>query len=116
MSRKPARKKQDEMIVKEIEKLNELFVMLDDEKRQLAERLIERVAFMTITLQILEDNIKTKGPTYLFKQGSQQMYVENPAQKSYNTMINRYTATYNSLFNLLPDDSAGDEDDEFDNF
>lgn len=104
------------MIQEEIEKLQELFVTLDPETKQLSERLIERVAFMTITLQILEDNIKTKGPTYLFKQGSQQMYVENPAQKSYNTMINRYTATYNSLFNLLPKESASDDDDEFNDF
>jgi len=116
MSRKPARSKQDEMIQEEIEKLNDLFVMLDDDKKQLAERVIERVAFMTITLQILENNIKTKGPVILFKQGKQQMYIENPAQKSYNTMINRYTAAYNSLFNLLPKDSVSDEDDEFDDF
>lgn len=116
MSRKPARKKQDEMIAEEIEKLNELFVSLDTEKKQLAESLINRVAFMTITLQILENNVKTKGPTYLFKQGSQQMYVENPAQKSYNTMINRYTAALNSLFGLLPKDNVSDEDDDFVNF
>lgn len=116
MSRKPAKKKQDEMIATEIEKLNDLFVVLDDDSKELASRLIERVAFMKITLQILEDNIKSKGPTYLFKQGSQQMYVENPAQKSYNTMINRYTATYNALLSLLPKDIASDSDAEFDNF
>ena len=116
MSRKPAKKKQDEMILQEIERLSNLFATLDDDKRQLAESLIERVAFMTITLQILENNIKTKGPTYLFKQGSQQMYVENPAQKSYNTMINRYTAAYNALFNLLPKNDGEYVDDEFENF
>ncbi len=104
------------MIEDEIETLKQTFVNLEDDKQQLAERLIERIAFMTITLQILENNIKVKGPTYLFKQGSQQMYVENPAQKSYNTMINRYTSAYTALFNLLPKDEGQFVDDEFDNF
>ncbi len=42
------------------------------------------------------------------------MYVENPSQKSYNTMINRYNATCNSLFNLLPKGNDGEEDDGLD--
>lgn len=120
MSRKPAKKKQDERIAIEIEKLESLFVDQSEEVQSAAKRLIERVAFMTITLEILESNIKTKGPTYLFKNGKQEMYVENPAQKSYNTMINRYTSAYSSLLNLLPKktigNSSGDEDDGFDNF
>ncbi|WP_017726758.1 hypothetical protein [Halalkalibacterium ligniniphilum] len=113
---KLAKAKQDELIKAEIEKLEEIFKDLSEDKQKVASRLIERVAFMTITLQILEDNIKTKGPTYLFKQGSQQMMVENPAQKSYNAMINRYTAAYDKLFNLLPKEGPVDEDDGFEKF
>jgi hypothetical protein len=107
--------KQNELIEKEIEKFNEILKDLTEEKKEVAQRLIERVAFMTITLQILEDTIKTKGPTYLFKNGSQKMMVENPAQKSYNAMINRYTSAYEKLINLLPkepssnNDGAGDD-------
>ena len=44
------------------------------------------------------------------------MFVENPAQKSYNTMINRYTAAYNKLFDLLPDEPPKESDDGFDEF
>ena len=113
---KLSRKKQDELIAAETEKLEAIFEDISEEKQKVAKRLIERVAFMTITLQILEDDIKTKGPTYLFKQGSQEMYVENPAQKSYNTMINRYTAAYGKLFDLLPKEVANEEDDGFDAF
>ncbi|WP_209121520.1 hypothetical protein [Alkalihalobacillus sp. BA299] len=113
---KLSKKKQDEMIREEIERLNEIFKDLSEEKRNAAKELIERVAFMTITLEILEDSIKTKGPTYLFKQGAQQMVVENPAQKSYNAMINRYTAAYDKLINLLPKEMPVEEDDGFDDF
>src|SRR5690606_8721775 len=93
------------------------FKEISDDKRKLAMRLIERAAFMTITLQILEDNIKSKGPTYLFEQGAQKMIIENPSQKSYNTMINRYTTIYDKLISLLPKEETNKtEDDGFDDF
>jgi len=107
---------QNKLISAEITKLESIFEDISDEKQKVAKRLIERVAFMTITLQILEDDIKNKGPTYKFEQGAQKMYVENPSQKSYNTMINRYTAAYDKLFNLLPKEVAVEEDDGFDSF
>lgn len=114
--RKPSRKKQDEVINEEIEKWNEVFLHLEDDKKQVADKLIEQAAFMKVTLSILKVNIQLDGPTYWMKQGKQEMLVENPAQKSYNTMINRYTATCNALFNLLPKDNSSDADDEFDDF
>jgi hypothetical protein len=106
---KLSKQKQDEMIVAEIERWNEIFKKTSEDKRDAAVRLIERVAFMTITLQILEDDIKRKGPTYKFENGAQKMYVENPSQKSYNTMVNRYTAACDKLFNLLPREIAENE-------
>lgn len=115
--RKPSRKKQEELIAEEIAKWNEVFAGLPEDKRQVANRLIEQAAFMKITLDILKVNIQLDGATYLFEQGKQKMIVEHPAQKSYNTMINRYTAACNSLFNILPKgNDGGDKDDGFDEF
>lgn len=113
---KLSKKKQDILIDDEIKTIMELFKDIPEDKRRLANRLIQRVAFMTITLQILEDDVKTKGPTYLFEQGAQKMIVENPSQKSYNTMINRYTAAYDKLLGLLPKDADIPEDDGFEAF
>jgi len=110
---KLSKKAQDELIQKEIEKLNNIFKDLPEEKRRAAKDLIERVAFMTVTLGILEDEIKTKGPVYKFEQGKQKMIIENPDQKSYNTMINRYTSAYKELLNLLPKEKQKDDDDGF---
>ena len=105
------------LIDKEIKVLEGEFKTISDDKRKLAKRLIERVAFMTITLEVLEDDIKTRGPTYLFEQGSQKMIVENPSQKSFNTMINRYNAMYSTLINLLPKDTGNkEESDGFEEF
>jgi hypothetical protein len=113
---KLSKKEQDKLISEEIERLNDICKDLSEEKRSAAKELIERIAFMTVTLEILEDIIKTKGPTYLFKQGAQQMMIENPAQKSYNAMINRYTTAYDKLFNLLPKEVQSEESDGFDEF
>jgi hypothetical protein len=116
---KLSKKQQDEQIEEEIKRYNHIFKYLQEDKKQVAQRLIERVAFMTVTLQILEDTIKTKGPTYTFINGSQRMVVENPAQKSYNAMINRYTSAYEKLFALLPKEgglAVEDETDGFDEF
>lgn len=85
---------------------------MPESKREVAKELIERIAFMTIQLEILEDTIKTKGPTYTYKNGSQKMLIENPAQKSYNTTMNRYTAAYGKLFDLLNFIKEVDDDDE----
>ncbi|WP_100373084.1 hypothetical protein [Bacillus sp. FJAT-45037] len=106
---KLSRAKQDELIAAEVEKWNETFKNISDDKREAASRLIERVAFMKITLEILEDEIKLKGPTIKFENGTQKMTVENPSQKSYNTMINRYTAACDKLFNLLPKEVVEDK-------
>lgn len=92
---------QNKRIAKEVDRLNSVFIDLDASKRELAKELIERVAFMTIQLENLEETIKEKGPTYEFVNGSQRMLVENPAQKSYNTTMNRYTVAYDKIFNLL---------------
>lgn len=94
----------EKRIEEEKQRLFEVFENLHDAKMKVAKTLIERVAFMKITLEILEDKINTRGPTYLFENGSQKMEVENPAQKSYNTMINRFTTAHEKLINLLPKD------------
>lgn len=110
---KISKAKQEELIQKEIDRLSSIFLDLPERDREVAKGLIERIAFMTVQLEILEDTVKTKGPTYLFKNGSQQMIIENPAQKSHNTTMNRYTVAYDKLFNLLKkleDDDNGFED------
>lgn len=110
---KLSRKKQDELIQKEIDRLNAVFDELSDREKEAAKGIIERIAFMTIQLEILENEIKLKGPTYTFQNGKQKMLIENPAQKSYNTMMNRYTTAYKELFNLLKKINNNSDENEF---
>lgn len=92
-----------------------VFSKISEDKRELATTLIDRVAFMSITLDLLEEDIKENGPVTLFVQGKQEMMIENPAQKSYNTMINRYTAAVKQLLDLLPKNEEP-IDDGFEDF
>lgn len=101
---KISKKRQDELIELEKNRLLDVFRDVPNIKMEVAITLIERLAFMKVTLEILEDDIKTKGPTYIFHNGSQRMKVENPSQKSYNTMINRFTSAHEKLLNLIPKD------------
>lgn len=110
---KITKKNQDELIAKEIDRINSIFLDLPDDKREVAKELIERIAFMTIQLKVLEGTIKEKGPTYMFENGSQKMLVENPAQKSYNTTMQRYIAAYDKLFALLSYLGSDDDDDDY---
>jgi hypothetical protein len=113
---KLSKKEQDEIINKEIARYNKILKGISKDKKDIALRLIERVAFMNVTLQILEEDIKINGPTYLFEQGKQTMIVENPSQKSYNAMINRYTTACEKLFSLLAKEPPKIKSDGFDEF
>lgn len=99
-----AKSKQDERILAEIERLNDILKNIHESKRKIAKELINNIAFMSVTLQDLQELVKSKGPIIHFEQGSQKMMVENPAQKSYNTMVNRFTTATKQLFELLPKD------------
>lgn len=99
-----SKKEQDERILAEIERLNDILKNIHESKRKIAKELINNIAFMSVTLQDLQELIKIQGPIVNFEQGLQKMLVENPAQKSYNTMINRFTTATKQLFELLPKD------------
>lgn len=114
-------KKQNELIEIEAKTLRDQFKDISGNKRAIAFKLIDRVAFMAITLKILEENIKTKGPVVKMENGKQKLVIENPAQKSYNTMINRYSTAIDKLTSMLPKEydispDPSKDSDDFDNF
>lgn len=116
MSTQLDKAEQNKKIAAEKRRLLALFKDISSDKKGLATSLIDRVAFMKITLDLLEDDIKEKGATYLFENGKQTMIIESPSQKSYNTMINRYTSAIKQLNDLLPKNDSQILDDGFENF
>ena len=89
-------------IKREITRLKKMFADLPEDRRRVAEGLLQEAAFMRVTLEETRDVIDREGVVELFEQGSQRFVREHPATKVYAAMINRYSAVVKQLIDLLP--------------
>jgi hypothetical protein len=94
----------DELINKEIRRLNKIFKDIEENKKIVAEGLIQEVAFMRVTLNDLKQIINLDGCVNEMSQGSYTITRESPAVKTYNTLIQRYTTSWKQLSDLLNKD------------
>lgn len=88
---------------KDIRKLRQLIKPVADDRRLIAEKLIDELAFMNETLETLKATVKDTGVVEQFIQGKQNFMRESPALKAYNTTIQRYSLLYKQLNDLLPE-------------
>lgn len=95
----------DKRISKEMRRLNKIFENVADDKKKLCSNLIKNAAFMAVTLEELQERIQSEGAVITSMNGNGfETMQEHPAQKSYNTMINRYSSIIRQLTELLPSD------------
>ena len=87
---------------KAYKEFEEILDKVPPDKKQIGERLVEELLFMRKTLESLKKVIERDGPVELFEQGKQKFTRENPAMKSYNTTVNRYSQLYRQLTELMP--------------
>jgi regulator of replication initiation timing len=106
----------DKEMKKEQNRLKRIFKDLEKNKKESAAGLIQEAAFMRVTLHELKDDINTNGVIDEMPQGDYTIMRESAAVKTYNTMIQRYTAVCKELNNFLPKDSPKVEDDGFEEF
>ena len=86
--KKPSFAKQLEKIVKEI----------PEEQRVFGEKLAAEIEWMAGTLTELKNIVDEQGAVITTTNGNGfEVMTENPAQKSYNTMIKNYTAAIKQL-------------------
>ena len=98
-------KTKDQRIKTEYRKILKLFKGLPENKLKLVLPLIENAAFMVVTLRELQEKINDEGAIYEHRNGNGFMVIEeHPAQKSYNTMINRYNTIVLKLAEMLPEE------------
>ena len=80
------------------EMLCEPFAECDAATRLRAEKLAVEAEFMAQTLEVLKADIAENGPVVTHINGNGfEVRQENPAQKSYNTMIKNYNAAISAL-------------------
>lgn len=105
-------------IRKEENRLKKIYKNIKDEKKQTVQGLIQRAAFMRVTLEDFEDDLDQNGFVEMFQQGINQDPYERkrPIADLYNTMNTSYQKIIKQLTDLLPKEESKPEDDGFDGF
>lgn len=115
-----AKKTKASRIKAEKKRLGNVYDELLPAKKEIAQGLIERAAFMRVELEDLEADLAENGWTEKFSQGRDQEPYDRarPQGQAYNTTNANYQKIIKQLDSMLPrdDPSPGIEDDGFDAF
>ena len=104
-------------IARERRRLTRLFSAIDPKRKAAVRGLIERCAFMAVSLAEIEADLNTYGFVELFQQGTAPAYErKRPIADQYNTMSANYHKAIKQLTDLLPKDDPAPKDDGFDAF
>lgn len=93
----------EELISKEKRRLKGIFKNLDENKKKLVTPLIEKAAFMSIELDILQETIQQDGWTSEYKNGANQFGTKkSPDAETYIALSKNYAAIIKQLTDLVP--------------
>lgn len=107
----------EERILNEIKKLNKIFGNIDIKTKKGIHSLIENAAFMSVTLEDLQNVINQNGVISEYQNGENQWGTKkSPEVEIYNTMVKNHMAVMKQLTDLLPKQEKIQEDDGFDEF
>lgn len=102
----------DERIQKETERLKKIFKDIPKNEFDTVIKLIDNVAFMSVTLEDLIEKINTEPLVVETVNGSQSFSKENPAITSYNKMYSNFNKGMQQLISLFPQDTGKSSTDE----
>lgn len=106
----------EKKIKAEIKKIDSLLKDKDIKTKKSIRSLVENVAFMSISLDELQEIINEKGYTEEYQNGANQKGVKETAEvKIYNTMIKNHMSALKQLSELFPkgDNDKGDGFEDF---
>lgn len=109
----------DERIKKEEKRLKRIYKNIDKDKKAIIDGLIQRAAYMRITLEDWEKDIMENGCIEMFTQSEKTdpYERERPVARLYNTMNKNYQSIIKQLTDLMPKkENSNEEDDGFDAF
>nr|DAF05482.1 MAG TPA: terminase small subunit [Caudoviricetes sp.] len=87
----------DERIKKEFSRLKKLYKDLPEDRKKIAEKLLERAAFMAVSLSEMEETINVDGNMVTMPQGDYEIDRAHPLLTVYNAMIKNYAAVIKQL-------------------
>lgn len=112
-------KTKEERITDEKNRLTKIYADIDERKKATVQGLIQRAAYMRVSLEDMEKDIDLNGFTEPFSQSENQVPYDRkrPIADLYNTMNASYQKAVNQLTNLLPKEETKPEpDDGFNDF
>lgn len=112
-------KTKQERITEEKKRLDKIYSDIDERKKATVQGLIQRAAYMRISLEDMEKDIDLNGFTEKFSQSENQEPYDRkrPIADLYNTMNSSYQKAINQLTNLLPkEEKPVEQDDGFNGF
>lgn len=93
----------EEQINKEKRRLKAIFKNLDENKKKLVTPLIEKAAFMSVELDILQETIQCDGWTSEYQNGANQYGTKkSPEAETYIALSKNYAAIIKQLIDLVP--------------
>ena len=92
----------DKRIKQEQRRIAKLFKNLPSDRLQVTKKLIERAAYMLVSLEDMEAQITSDGLTVEMPQGSYSISRAHPLLSSYNAMVKNFNATIKQLSEALP--------------
>lgn len=107
----------EERIKKEFQGIRRNLSAMAPKVKKFNEPLMQRAAFMRITLEDLEETINREGPVSKYKNGENQWGTKkSPEVEVYNIMAKNYAAVIKQLLSSIPDSEDKPKVDEFDKF
>lgn len=101
-----------ERIEKEIRRIKKLLKVLDKDRLATIQSLVKNAAFMSVTLDDLQDTMNETGVISQYQNGENQWGTKkSPEVEIYNTMIKNHMALMKQLVDLLPENDGSAKKD-----
>ena len=91
---------------KEQNRIKKIYQNLPKEQLEIAKKMIERAAYMLVSLEDMEAKISEDGLVVVMPQGSYEIERAHPLLQPYNAMVKNYNATIKQLNEMLPNGDA----------
>lgn len=108
----------DQLIKKEIRRLNRIYKNIPKNEKAVIDGLIRRAAYMRVTLEEMEEDLSINGYTEPFTQ-SQNLAPydrERPVARLYNTLNKNYQTIMKQLAEFVEKESPKPKSDGFEEF
>ncbi len=102
----------EERVDKEMKRIKKLLKVLNKETLSTLQSLIKNAAFMSVTLDDLQDAMNRNGVISEYQNGENQWGTKkSPEVEIYNTMIKNHMAIMKQLVDLLPEQDSNHKKD-----